>query len=93
MNKEYMERLIKDRLQILQERYKAACSCHDEQGKELTSGNAAAVRTQCKRDMQILNLLYALLGWVSKDMFISDEDMITNFHRLVEPIERYRNKR
>lgn len=87
MDKLYMMLKVRERLKALQKKYKSACHCKTVSGKELTDGAAAAVRTQCKRDMCILTLIQQLLE-TSQAVYIEDEDAIEGFDKLVEPIER-----
>ena len=89
MDKEYMLALVKYRLSVLQARYKKACVCKDEKGNVITAGAAAAIRTQSKRDIQLLKLIEWLLSF-SRDFTIEDEEAIDGFHRLVQPTERFR---
>lgn len=87
MDKLYMMLKVRERMATLHLKYKAACHCKAVNGKELTAGAAAAVRTQCKRDMCILALIQQLLE-TSQAVYIEDEDAIEGFDKLVEPIER-----
>ena len=87
-----MQALVKHRLEVLQNRYKKACACKDEHGNLITAGAAAAIRTQSKRDMQLLKLLLWLLSFTSSFM-IEDEEAIDGFHRLVQPVERFRRNK
>lgn len=92
MDKYYMLDCIERRMKVLKERYQKACRCKNDEGNEITAGAAAAIRTQCKRDIQLLELLKYLLIKCSS-VWIDDVDMSEGFHRLVEPVERYRRKR
>lgn len=93
MNKEYMLELVRTRIAELEKRYKLACSCKDDNGNDITQGAASAIRTLSKKDLQILMIMEQLLFFTYKDFFLDDDDLIEGFHRLVEPKERFRNKR
>lgn len=92
MDKEYMLRALQRRYKVLEDRYVYACQSKNETGTPVKEGTAAAIRTQCKRDLQILTLIEYLLT-TSKSVFIDNDDAIDGFHKLVEPKERYRSKR
>lgn len=88
MDREYMLYLTKLRLDELHTRYKLACVDKDKNGNPLKSNTAATLRGTLKRDYQIASLIYALLQ-SSKAVYITDDDAIDGFHKLMEPCERH----
>ncbi len=92
MDKEYMLLSLRRRRKVLEHRYINACKNKDDIGNEITYSCACAVRTKTKYDLQLLNLIEQLLMTCSA-VIIEDEDAIDGFHKLVEPQERFRNKR
>ena len=93
MDKDYMLVLVRERIEQLQQRYKLAARCRDDNGELITNGAAAAIRTQCKRDLQILKVIEQLLLYCSSSLYLDDEDIIAGFHRLCEPTERFRRQK
>jgi len=93
MNKQYMRKLIKNRISVLEYRYKCALKDRDELENKITKGAAAAIRTACKRDLQLLELLLILVMTMQQDSIIDNDDAIEGFHRLVTPNERFRKQR
>lgn len=92
MDKEYMLLSLRRRRKVLERRYTNACRNLDDEGNAITYSCACAVRTKTKYDLQLLNLIEQLL-MTCRAVMIEDEDAIDGFHRLVEPQERFRNKR
>lgn len=93
MNKEYMLQVIHLRQADLEQRYKLACRNKNDQEEVITAGAAAAIRTQCKRDLHLLRLLELLVLSCPKTLFIDDVDAEDGFQRLCEPNERFRKHR
>lgn len=77
------------RLNTLSKRYVKAVENKDEFDNDITKGAAAAIRTQSKRDIQLLIMFQKLLEKYPED-FIEDRDIITGVERLAAPYERYR---
>lgn len=92
LTKSRMYDMLYKRMNILLKRYQKALVCQDEFGNDLTKGNAAAVRTQTKRDVQLIVLVTKLLDSVASIELV-DRDAIEGFNRLVQPLERYRRYR
>ena len=90
MTKEYMLELVDVRIAVLDRRYTNACNNMDDKGEQaLSKGSAAAVRTQSKRDIQLLLLVKELLTGYKGGCDLS-EDALDGFYRIVEPVERHR---
>ena len=90
MTREYMLELVDVRIAVLDRRYTNACNNMDDVGEHaLSKGSAAAVRTQSKRDIQLLLLVKELLIGCKGDCDLS-EDALDGFYRIVEPVERHR---
>lgn len=94
MNKKQCLAMIKARFKVLERRYGLACGCYDDQGKEISKSLAGAIRAQCKRDMQLLMLTEYCIMEAGSNFFLEiGTDEYDGFMRLVEPLERFRNKR
>lgn len=89
MNKEYMLFALRQRKAELEIRYHLACRDKDQYEKPIAKGTAKVLRARIKRDIQLLILIEQLLIGCSS-MFIEDEDAIDGFHKLVEPVEKYK---
>ena len=83
MNKQYMRKLIKNRISVLEYRYNCALKDRDELQNKITKGAAAA----------ILELLLILVMTMQQDSIVDNDDAIEGFHRLVTPNERFRKQR
>ena len=89
MNKQYMLLALRRRLKELQRRYVLACNNKDQQGIVISKGTAGVLRARIKRDMQLLCLIEQLLI-TSAAVYITDDDAIDGFNKLVEPAEKYK---
>ena len=86
--------MIKARFKLLERRYGLACGNYDDQGKEISKSLAAIIRAQTKRDMQLLMLTEYCIIETGSDFFLEiGTEEYNGFMRLVEPLERFRNKR
>ena len=89
MDKEYMIYALRQRKAVLRKRYYLACRNKDQYEKPIAESTAKVLRARIKRDIQLLILIeYLLIGCSS--MYIEDEDAIDGFHKLVEPVEKYK---
>lgn len=89
MNKEYMLYSLRQRKSELERRYYLACRNKDQHEKSIAENTAKVLRARIKRDIQLLILIEQLLIGCSS-MYIEDEDAIDGFHKLVEPVEKYK---
>lgn len=92
MDKEYMLYKLKQRLVELETQYKQAVLGLDLDGKELKASYALLLRAKIKRDIQILLLIEQLLI-TSKLVYITNEDAIDGFMKLVEPRSKVNGNR
>lgn len=88
MDKEYMLFKVRERIKELERRYRIYCSGKNLKGVELIPATAALKRCEVKRDIQMLILIEQLLMVTSNSVFVTDQDAIDGFNRLVEPNER-----
>ena len=89
MDKEYMLYSLRQRKAELERRYYLACRDKDQYEKPIAENTAKVLRARIKRDIQLLILIEQLLIGCSS-MYIEDEDAIDGFHKLVEPVEKYK---
>ena len=89
MDKEYMLYALRQRKEELKRRYYLACRDRDQYDNPIAENTAKVLRARIKRDIQLLILIEQLLIGCSS-MYIEDEDAIDGFHKLVEPIEKYK---
>ena len=82
MDKEYMLYSLRQRKAELERRYYLACRDKDQYEKPIAENTAKVLRARIKRDIQLL------IGCSS--MYIEDDDAIDGFHKLVEPVEKYK---
>lgn len=86
MNKEYMLSRIEQRIKELTRRYYLLVNNKNKYGEVIKNKCASVYRSKVKRDIQLLKLLYELLKHVDDKMFITDNDSLDAFHKLVEPM-------
>ena len=92
MDKEYMLYSLRQRKAELERRYYLACRDKDQYEKPIAENTAKVLRARIKRDIQLLILIEQLLIGCSS-MYIEDEDAIDGFHKLVEPVEKYKESK
>ena len=83
MNKEYMVRMVQQRLEILKTQYYSACKGLSIGGKQSSKSGAAVTRSRTKRDICILTLVLKLLE-TSSVVYITDQDACLGFDKLMK---------
>lgn len=83
MNKEYMIIMAKQRLEVLEKQYYAACQGLSINGKQSSKSGAAVTRSRLKKDICILTLILELLQ-TSSAVFITDQDACLGFDKLIK---------
>lgn len=83
MPREYILKAVKERLNEL--KYVYQCATRDEtvDGRKLSRSGACVLRSNTKRDICILKLIYQLT-LTSKAVFIDDPDALAGFDRLIK---------
>lgn len=83
MNKEYMLRLIKERIAQLEKKYREYCNT--DTGPSKSYMGSACLRSRVKKDINTLKLLECILFFCPDSMTIDNADAEAAFDRLVEP--------
>lgn len=83
MNKEYMLRLIKERIAQLEKKYREYCNI--DSGPSRTYSGSACMRSRVKKDISTLKLLECILFYCPDSMSVNNPDAEEAFDRLVEP--------
>lgn len=91
MDKEYALLTLRERIEILKERYRLACHGLNEYGVELKKGVADTYRTGYKREMQLCMLVEELVSQIKSDEIPLSNDAENGLEKLMEPNERHRN--
>jgi hypothetical protein len=86
-DRQYYLQMARDRIELLQKRYKIFCTGVDERGRELTYSTAAGFRHVTKRDIGLLMLVEELLAAYKGTMMLSDQAQSALDH-LTDPNER-----
>lgn len=82
MDKEYMLKKVRARIDKLRQNYLGYVSNTSPDGREVSANYAAVQRSMIKRDICILSLIEQLLV-TSKAVFIEDEDAVSGFEKLI----------
>lgn len=87
MDRIWMIRMLKERIEELEHLYRLYVNGVDEKGRQLSQGYAALRRSTVKRDLNLCELVLVLLER-SDVMFLDHERAIDGFQKLVTPTDR-----
>jgi hypothetical protein len=89
VNKEYVLTNIRERLDILHERYKLACNGKNSSGELLKPATAAVTRSLVRRDYGICKLIEELTCMINENRLNLSDTALEGLDKLIEPIERH----
>lgn len=84
MNKDYMLRMVQQRLTVLRTQYRNACNGKTLTGKDASYMGAAVLRSRLKKEICIITLLEELLLTADDDLYIDNEDAELGFDKLMK---------
>jgi hypothetical protein len=93
VDKDYIENVLKERIDVLRVRYNQLNRCEDEYGNVLKYSVAAVTKSLIRKDLRSCRLIADLLQLIKDDELKLSGEAIKGLDRLLEPNERFRNLR
>jgi len=92
MKKLFLQDQFEARITLLKRRYASGCVHKNVDGTPLSKGNATAIRTLTKRDLNTCILFKELLAMVGDDVLDLSDEAMNGLERLVMPVERHKRE-
>jgi hypothetical protein len=93
VDKEYLEGMLEERIDILKDRYNQLNRLQDEYGNAVKYSVAAVNKSLIRKDLRTCILVLELMHIITEDELTLTQEAMKGLDRLIEPMERFRNLR